>query len=148
MTKFTCSFSGHREMVDLDYFLLDRVIKNLINEGCYKFFCGMAKGFDLAAAESVLAQRKKGVQLVALVPCAEQSRYYSAVDKARYDRILRECDETITFSETYFKGCMQQRDRFLADNCDVLVCYLRKKSGGTYYTVSYARKKGVKIIEL
>ena len=51
-------------------------------------------------------------------------------------------------SPYYYDGCMQARDRFLVDNADVVVSFLRRKSGGTYYTVNYAATKGVKIIEI
>lgn len=40
------------------------------------------------------------------------------------------------------------RDRFMVDNCDVLVTYQRRKSGGTSYTVNYAKSKGINLIEL
>lgn len=146
----SCSFTGHRELADLDVALLDRVIKNLIISGCTRFLCGMAQGFDLTAAESVLALKKEypTVELVACVPCEGQSRYYSSADRARYDRVLKSCSEVIVLSEDYYQGCMHVRDRFMVDNSDVVVCYLRKKSGGTYYTVKYAKTHDKKVIEL
>lgn len=146
----SCSFTGHRELADLDVALLDRVIKNLIISGCTRFLCGMAQGFDLTAAESVLALKKEypKVELVACVPCDGQSRYYSSADRARYDRVLKSCSEVIVLSEDYYQGCMHVRDRFMVDNSDVVVCYLRKKSGGTYYTVKYAKTHDKKVIEL
>lgn len=145
-----CCFTGHRELKDLDFSLLDRVIKNLIKGGCKRFLCGMAQGFDLAAAESVLAlkRRFKEVELVACVPCVGQSEYYPAADRARYDRIKGECDEVIYLAAGYFNGCMQIRDRFMVDNSDTVICYMRQNSGGTYYTYKYAEKAGKKIIEV
>jgi len=144
------AFTGHRRSVkELDINLLDRVILNLIKNGAKNFYCGMAIGFDLAAAESVLNFKKNyGVSLFACIPCPCQSDDYSESNKRRYARILEECDGEIILAPEYFKGCMHARDRFLVDNADVLVCYLRKKKGGTYYTVNYAAKKGIKIIEL
>lgn len=146
----TCSLTGHRVLYDLDIALLDRVILNLIKNGCRRFLCGMAQGFDLAAAESVLAFKKDypDVEIVACVPCAEQSRTFTAANRVRYDRILDGCSEVITLSQDYYKGCMHARDRFMVDNSDTVLCYLRKKSGGTYYTVSYAQKQNKKIIEI
>lgn len=146
----TCTFTGHRELVDLDVVLLDRVIKNLIKNGCKKFLCGMAQGFDLTAAESVLALKNEfpDIGLIACVPCEGQSRYFSSADKARYDRVLKNCSEVIVLAERYYQGCMHVRDRFMVDNSDTVVCYLRKKSGGTYYTVKYAKAHDKKIIEL
>ena len=145
-----CAFTGHR-ILDrgFDANLLDRVILNLIKSGAQKFFCGMAKGFDLEAAEIVVKYKKQyDIRLCACIPCEEQSKYYSAKDKRRYENVLCACDEKIVFSEEYVDGCMQERDRFLVDNSEVLVCYLRKKSGGTFYTVNYAKKINRKIIEL
>lgn len=145
-----CSFTGHRRSLkELDTNLLDRVILNLIKCGAENFYCGMAVGFDLAAAESVINLKKKyDVKLFACIPCEGQSEGYSKSNAKRYERILQNCDGKIIFAPHYFSGCMQQRDRFLVDCCDVLVCYLREKKGGTYYTVNYAKNKDIKIIEL
>lgn len=146
----SCTFTGHRELVDLDVALLDRVVKNLIKNGVNRFLCGMAHGFDLTAAESVLALKKEfpNVELVACVPCEGQSNFFSAADKARYNRILLNSSEVIVLSDHYYQGCMHVRDRYMVDNSDMVVCYLRKKSGGTYYTVKYAKDQGKKVIEL
>lgn len=137
-------------LTDLDVALLDRVIKNLIKNGVTKFLCGMAQGFDLTAAESVLALKVEypSVELVACIPCEGQSRYFSTADKARYERVLANCSQVIVLAESYYPGCMHVRDRYMVDNCDVVVSYLRKKTGGTYYTVKYARSQGKKVIEL
>ena len=145
-----CTFTGHRVLRDLDFALMDRVIENLIKNGCRRFLCGMAKGFDLAAAESVIALMGDypGIELVACIPCKGQSDKFSSADKARYERILQSCSEIVTLSEEYYAGCMHFRDRYMVDNCDTVVCYLRRKSGGTFYTVNYAKKLGKKIIEL
>ena len=150
MKMESCAFSGHRILgKDFDYNLLDRVILNLIKSGVKNFYCGMAKGFDTAAAESVLNYKKDyDVTITACIPCETQSETFSDRAKERYESILARCDGKIVFSADYFTGCMQQRDRYLADNCDVLVCYLRRKSGGTFYTVNCAKKNGIKVIEL
>lgn len=146
----SCAFSGHRYgLEEFDVNLLDRVIKNLIISGTDTFYCGMAVGFDLAAAESVLSLKKiYPVRLIACIPCEGQNDSFSGHDRTRYERILKNCDEQIFLAPRYYKGCMQERDKFMVDNCDILVCFLRKSDGGTYYTVNYAKKKGLKIIEV
>lgn len=132
-----------------DVNLLDRVILDLIKNGTDEFICGMAQGFDLAAAESVLEYKKNyNLKLIACIPCANQTDTFSENSKKTYEKILGQCDEVITFYPEYVNGCMQQRDRFMVDNSDVLVCYLRKTFGGTFYTVNYAKKQGKKIINL
>ena len=146
-----CAFSGHRNLkgYDFDPALLDRVIMNLIKTGTENFLCGMALGFDMAAAESVMQYKKEyGVKLTAVLPCKNQSENYSESNKARYQRILSACDEVITLSEEYFKGCMHARDRYMVENSNAVVCFLRKSGGGTFYTVNYAKKLNIPLIEL
>ncbi len=146
-----CAFSGHRNLnaYPLDYSLLDRVTENLIKSGTEKFLCGMALGFDFAAAECVINLKKMyKINLTACIPCADQSAVYSRTGRLRYENILDCCDEVITLSESYTSGCMHGRNRFMVDNSDVLICFLRKKSGGTFYTFNYAKKSGKTVIEL
>lgn len=141
-----CAFTGHRVLYDADAGLLERVISDLIKGGCKRFLCGMAQGFDLLAAETVI--RLNDADLVACIPCRTQSEYFPAADKIRYKNILSACSEVICLSEEYYNGCMQVRDRFMVENCDTVLSYCRKSSGGTRYTLNYAVKKGRKIVEL
>lgn len=146
-----CSFSGHRNLrgLDFDNNLLDRVVHDLIKTGTESFLCGMALGFDMAAAQSVLLHKKRcDVKLIACLPCANQSDTFYGNAKIIYEDILSKCDEVITLAPEYYRGCMHERDRYMIENSDALVCFLRRKSGGTFYTVNYARKLGKKIIEL
>lgn len=146
-----CSFTGHRVLscYDFDAALLDRVILNLIKNGTDTFYCGMARGFDIAAAESVIYYKKEyGIKLVACLPCPEQAEKFTSLNKERYENVLKNCDEVILLSDEYYNGCMHARDRYLVESCDLLVSFLRKKSGGTFYTVNYAKKLDKKIIEL
>lgn len=109
----------------------------------------MARGFDLIAAESVIEFKKDyEINLTACLPCANQSEKFSASVKSRYENVLSNCNKIITLSPAYYSGCMHERDRYMVDNSDIVVCFLRLNSGGTYYTVNYARRKGKKIIEL
>ena len=147
----SCAFTGHRNLngTDFDASLLDRIVLDLIKTGTKRFYCGMALGFDLQAAHSVLIYKKKyDIQLIACLPCANQSDTFPPSDKKIYDDILKKCDEKIVLSSEYYNGCMHYRDRYMVDKCNVLVTYQRRKSGGTSYTVNYAKAKGVNIIEL
>ena len=145
-----CAFTGHRILSDdYDPDLLKKVITNLAKTGVKRFLCGMAIGFDMEAAKAVLSLKKKlKLELVACLPCEGQDARFSAKNKELYKSILEKCDEVITLEPAYVSGCMHRRDRYLVDNSDILVCFLRRMSGGTYYTVNYARRKNKKIIEL
>ena len=51
-------------------------------------------------------------------------------------------------SVEYTRGCMHKRNRHLVDHSGVCVAYLTESRGGTAYTVDYARKNGVPVINL
>lgn len=146
-----CAFTGHRNLANtgFDELLLERVVENLVKTGTTRFLCGMAVGFDMKAAQAVIVLKNKyNLELVACLPCENQSERYSEKNRRLYKEILSVCDETVILEKEYKSGCMHKRDRYLVDNCDVLVSFLRKTSGGTYYTVKYAERQGKKIIEL
>ena len=147
-TEKTCAFTGHREInekLDLEYLRL--VMQAFIDEGYDTFLSGMAMGFDLIAAEMMLnlKQINPHIKIIACVPCPDQKRYYPEDEKKKYEKVIAECDEVITLTDHYYSGCMQARDRFMVDNCSLLVAYERKNKGGTHYTVGYAKEKDKKI---
>ena len=150
MRENSCAFTGHRMLGDdFDPVLLERVVERLLKRGVDTFYCGMAKGFDLFAAEIVLKFKDRyGAKLICCIPYSGQADYFSAADKERYENILEYCERKIVFSEKYNRWCMHARDRFMAENSGTVVCYLRRSAGGTYYTVKYARSLGDKIIEI
>lgn len=142
-----CAFTGHR---DFDFFCLgDRTIKDnlmyelehLLDSGVDKFYCGMAEGFDLAAAEGLLHfAGKYRFSLVAAIPFPRQSASYFDDQKERYNEILKSCTEKVVLYDNYVNGCLLARDRYMVDRSDVVLCFLRRDSGGTFYTVSYAKR--------
>lgn len=147
----TCAFTGHR---DLDGGIvvddIKDIVKNIYESGYDTFLCGMARGFDLLAAEAVISLKKqlKNIKLIACVPCPDQDRYFDKNDKLKYAETLDYCDEIIILSDSYYKGCMLVRDRYMVDNCSLLVAYERKHEGGAFYTLNYAIKKNKEIIRV
>lgn len=139
-----CAFTGHREL-DESFSIkkLQKIVYDLAEKGVENFFCGMAKGFDLFAGEEVVKIKEvfPNVKLIACVPYFGQEKGYSQENKKRYVTILKNCDAKFTFADVYYKGCMLDRDRYMADHADVLVADLKKKKGGTAYTVGYFEKK-------
>ncbi len=130
--------------------LLREKIARMSAEGVGGFLCGGAMGFDTLAAEAVLAERIRvpHLTLTLALPCREQSEHWPLWAKREYDRIREAADEVIYISETYTRFCMMQRNRFLVDHADRLVCYLTSEKGGTAATVRYALQQGVPVENL
>lgn len=122
-------------------------MQTFIDGGVDTFLSGMARGFDLIAAEVVLKLKETNphIKLIACVPCRGQEKYFREEDKIQYFSVLERCDEVKVLSEKYYKGCMLTRNRYMVDNSCKLIAYDRNSDGGTEYTVAYADKKDKEI---
>ena len=148
----TCCLTGHRQIPeDVRPALernLEQTLRRLIAEGYTYFGAGGALGFDTMAAQTVLRLRREfpHLRLILVLPCPDQTRYWKESDIAEYQRILSSADKVVYVSPHYHWGCMQQRNRHLVDNSGVCVAYCTKSTGGSAYTVNYARSKGLPVL--
>jgi len=116
------------------------------NKSNIKIISGMAQGWDTALA---LAAIELDLPLIAAIPCVCQASRWTGQSKEIYDFILSEVDEEYVLSETYTAWCMNNRNYWMVDRCDEVMAYWnRKKKGGTYNCVTYAKKKGVTVVNL
>ena len=154
MKEKTCCFTGHRELPEEQLpqlrNALFKVIVRLASQGITRFACGGALGFDTLAAQMVLVVKEAfpQIQLLLVLPCKTQDKYWPKEDQEIYREILARADRVVFVSETYIQGCMQKRNRLLVEGSSVCVCYCTKKQGGTVYTLNYAQQKGLKVIHL
>lgn len=150
----TCCFTGHRDLTpqeekEVGQRLAQTLIR-LIQSDVRYFGAGGAIGFDTLAAQTVLKLRKQypHIKLILVLPCLSQTRGWKDNDIKVYEGIKARADKVVYTSQEYTKGCMFKRNRHLVDNSSVCICYLTKDSGGTAYTVSYAKTQGLDVINL
>ena len=149
MRSHTCRFTGHRQLPPGKQAeitgQLERVITGLYQRGILYYGAGGALGFDCLTAQTVLRLREScpGMKLILVLPCLTQTQNWRPEDIAE-----AQTDKVVYTAQQYTRGCMHKRNRHLVDNSSVCVCYLNKESGGTAYTVRYAKKKGLEIINL
>lgn len=150
----TCCFTGHRVIPYNDMKAVERktaeYIRRLIDKGVEEFIAGGAAGFDMLAERLVLCEKKNNpsVKLKIAVPCPGQDKWYRSEEKELYKRILSEADEVIYVSDMYYSGCMQKRNRYMADRSAYLISYCTKDSGGSYYTKRYALRNGLFVLDV
>ena len=158
----SCCFTGHRpgklpwgyREEDARCLALKRRIADAVEaayaEGFRHFICGMALGCDLYFCEAALALRQRcgDVTVEAAVPCPSQADAWPAVQRSRYQRLLAACDEETMVSHQYTPFCMQRRDRYMVDHAALLIAAFDGSSGGTRYTVEYAMRRGLAIVDL
>ena len=150
----TCCFTGHRFLPENEKekisLALESTVLSLIHSGYRYFGAGGALGFDTLAAQTVLRLRQSypDIRLILVLPCVSQADKWPPADVAVYQEIMGQANKIVYTSHEYTAGCMFKRNRHLVDHSSVCICYLEKSTGGTAYTVDYARKCGLKIINL
>lgn len=158
MIEKSCAFTGHRPVrfsfkYDERHVAcraikkeLERQIVELIqSKGVTQFYTGMALGVDMWAAEIVLSLKARypNLRLIAAIPCESQADKWNFESQRRYRAILAKSDEVTYVCRAYTRDCMLRRNRFMVDNSEYLIAvYDEGGSGGTAYTVQYARGLG------
>lgn len=151
----TAAFTGHRFIPLNERKRLKSSLRETIL-ACYRsgiryFISGMAVGFDLLSAETVLEMKDDcpDIQLIAVVPFRNQPDRFSQRDKTRYRMLLENADEVILLSETYFEGCFLRRNDYMLNHASRIITYFNgEPKGGTYYTYKRAVQKGMEINNL
>lgn len=150
----SCCFTGHRFLpadgLSEISAMLENEIIGLAKNGCLRFLAGGALGFDTLAAQTVLRLKSRfpDIRLSLVLPCLNQAERWRPADIAVYNEIKENADTVIYTSESYYRGCMHVRNRRLVDESRYCICYLAKESGGTAFTVNYAKQQGLEIINL
>lgn len=148
--EVSVAFTGHQEYDGRADGVLAGLVRSLYRAGCRVFYSGMALGFDLSAAETVLALREEcpGMQLVAVVPFRGQERSFPSGERMRYWAVLAAADRTVELETAYCRGCYYRRNDYLIDHAGRLVAWYVRPRSGTGYTVRRARKAGLEVINL
>ncbi len=152
-TNSVC-FTGHRFFStpeDILRLRLSLAVRTQYERGFCWFLSGMALGFDLLAAETVLRLSEElPIHLAAVLPCP--TNCYTAAwpedQIKRQQTILGRADQTIVVSQTYHKTCMQKRNQYLVGSSSYLIACCERGRGGTAYTVRLARRDGIPVQNL
>ncbi len=155
----TCCFTGHRKLGDVQNIEIIAKVKSavsyLVSRGVTNFRAGGALGFDTLASLAIISLRMDNpdIRLILDLPYPAQSEGWSDKNKGYYEHIKRVADVVNYYGENpknpkQAKELLLKRNRVLVDNSAYCICYLTKKSGGTAYTVDYAKKRGVEVIEI
>ena len=158
----SCCFSGHRpgklpwgdDEGDRRCLALKERLWNEMEaayeRGYRHFICGMAQGCDLYFCEAVLELRSRhpDVTVEAAIPCPTQADAWPAAQRERYRRLVKACDFETVVSQQYSASCMQRRDRYMVDHAALLIAAFDGSPGGTRYTVEYAMRRGLEIVDL
>lgn len=152
MEIYTVTFFGHRQLSDPFGIeaRLESILHDLINMKEYlEFLIGRDGEFDLLVSSVIK-------QAVAKYDCGNTSLilvlpYMKAEFRDNEQSYLEYYDEVEICSESanaHPKAAIQLRNRVMVDHSDLVICYVKHKSGGAYKTIQYAKKQRKRIINL
>lgn len=144
------AFTGHRSYRGAADEQLRDVVAHLYERGARTFRVGMADGFDLHAAEVVIALREHHADIIleAYVPWPEFAARFDARERARYDAIIREASVVRYASFSYAPDVFHRRNDMLVDGATTLVAWYEHRRGGTEYTLRRAKRLGCQVLNL
>lgn len=159
----SCCFTGYRpqkfpfpidranaEYLKFENKLTDAVFSVPSRHGV-TFYTGMAMGFDLIAAETVLLYRRakgENIRLIGVIPFKGQSSSYPSEWRSRYNSVAAQTDELIFLEDVYSNGCYQRRNEYMVDRSDMVITWFDGAPGGTLNTIRYAKRRNKRIVNL
>ena len=159
--KYTVCFTGHRsqklpwrfneddERCKVMKATLRSEIEKAIQRGYRTFLCGMALGFDMICAETVLDFKKQygDIKIIGALPCRTQDIKWRDKNRKRYRDLLSRLDDVRCIYDEYVGAeCMLERNRYMVNNSSLMIALFNGLPGGTKSTIDYAKKNGLEII--
>ena len=153
MNPKTCCVTGHRQIpIGKSAYveaMLREKITAAIRVGYRHFVYGGVEGADLLFA-SIIAEMKAGeypLTLEAAIPYAGRLQSRDVL----FQKMLSASDKVTVLCENYDKECFFTRNRYMVDISNAVIgVYDGRKTGGTYYTLRYAREqnKTIRLIRI
>ena len=106
-----------------------------------KLVTGMALGVDMLFANVAI---NRNIPFIAAIPCKSQEKRWPIQSQRLYNRIVNDplCTKYYVTDKEYTSTCMQLRNVWMVDNCEVLIAVWDGSEGGTANCVMYAVDKG------
>ena len=149
----TCCFTGHREISEKDLPGIlrrtEQAVRRLIEQGVVFFGVGGAIGYDTEAAKLLFRLRTTDypqIKVILVYPFEGFTSRWNDGQRAEYAaRLLPQYDKTVCVAQRASREAYLERDRHLVDGSAYCIAYCTRNSGGTAYTLRYARQEGLKI---
>lgn len=148
MEKYTVALFGHRDLNAHE--LVERrlypILKELMQTMSYvEFYIGRNGEFDTFVASIIKRAQKmfgsENSELILILP-------YRKKDIEFYEQYYNTVIIPDDISKVHPKQAITERNRWMIERCDLLICYTEHESGGAYTALKYAQKLGKASINL
>lgn len=145
-----CCFAGHSKLYGVEeiYEKLIAVIENLVKtEGINEFWVGNYGAFDRLCAGAVrkLKEKYPQIRLALIIP------YLTCEINENKDLYRRNYDDILIADipqNTPQKIQIIKNNEYMANNSQILVCYVKHSFGGAAKTAEYARKRKIRVLNI
>lgn len=155
LSMHRCCFAFSRyELLKLSYAAardrLDAALRRAVDRGYVTFLCGMNRGADLWAAQTVLRMKSiyldKDIKLVSVLPFPGYGESYTPEWKEQFDFLMEWGQAVYTVSEEN-RGLesMYVRNRWMVDRCTRLIGLSTNDDALALDTFRYAKAKELDI---
>lgn len=127
----------------------DVILENSVNHSEIELISGMALGVDTLFALIALKLKSKcsNYQLHCAIPCKNHSSNWFGESVKQYNSIIDSADSVKLVTDTHYTpSCMQLRNEYMVNRCDILIAVWDKSAGGTANCVRYAQEIGKPIV--
>lgn len=138
----TVTFCGHGKMY-YDYTTenkLEKLVENLILDGADEFLLGGYGNFDKMSAKIVKKVQKR-------YPHIKSTLVIPYLDR-KYDLELYDSTVYPPLENTPARLSIIKRNQWMVENAHIIISYVKYSYGGSWKTLSFAKQKNKKIIDL
>lgn len=151
----TCCFTGHRNVPkkDVDQILnrVETIVRALVKKGVTTFCVGGAIGYDTIIAQHLIYLREVKnlkIKVILICPFDGFTNHWNQSQQKEFTALLPHFDEVIYKEKTGSRDAYLSRNRELVDRSAYCIAYCTRNYGGTAYTVRYAMKSGVIVLNV
>lgn len=145
---YRVAFFGHRRIYNIrkiEEKLVPILNELILTKEYVEFYIGRNGDFDEFVASVIKRVQKQldrdnNVMILTLPYTVKDIEYYEDY----YDEIV--IPEAI--GKAHPKASITLRNRWMAETCDLVICYIEREEGGAYAAVKYAMKKNMEIINI
>lgn len=144
-----CAFFGHRdtEITSEIENLLEKTIRKLINKGIDEFWCCDQGNFDWIV-RLVMLRLKEEYKHIYLCYISAYNPDKMSKTKQTWLEDKFEIIYPYEVADGPPKFAIERRNKFIAQNTDIIICYINQNYGSAYKAVKLAQKYQKEIINL
>ena len=145
-----CAFFGHRNTVVTSELEenIKRIVRDLIARGINEFWCCEQGNFDWICRLVMFDLKKEFRFIRVCCVCAYNPQKYSQIRQESLSKMYDELTYTAEIADGPPRFAISRRNRYIAENADVVLCHLTHRSGGAYKAIKAAKNSGAEIIKI